>query len=286
MRRQPDAPYSLMTSRWWTPVCMAAIAGWVAATWVGASVWPGGEPGGRYGFVAYGAVFFGALFGYALWTTRRWQTRARSELYERLALTPVPPDTLRASTQGLYRIGYVYFAAGMIVTGLGLAAVAVYGTPWEARLIQAAIGIVVLWFAYMLYALRTIPRVSDVQFAPLGLTLAAMPIYRVSPFHGIRTMEGTVTYGGRRHGREVSIAIGIGASGTVVSGPAGTSRPPTSPRQMASLTGERPSHWRNVTVAIADGRVVVERTGRDCGRWFLHDLLLAEAVAGPLPPPD
>lgn len=274
-----------MTSRWWPTACLAAIAGWVAITLIGAYVWPGGEPGGRYAFAVYGAVFFGSLFGYALWTTRRMQIRARSELYERLALMPVPPDTLRASTEGMYRIGYVYFAAGMIVTGLGLAAIVASGTPWEARLIQVAIGIVLLWFAYMLFALRAATRISDVLFAPLGLTLVAMPSYRVSLFHGISTMEGTVTYGGSRRGRDVSIVIGIGTLGTVVSGPAGTSSVPRTPDQMASLTGEKPSHWRNVTVAIADGNVVVERTGPDCGRWFLHDLLLAESVAGPLPPP-
>jgi hypothetical protein len=81
--------------------CLTAIAAWVAITMIGAYVWPGGEAGGRYAFVIYGAVFFAWLFGYAAWTTRRLQLRARSDLYERLALTPVSADALRASAQAM-----------------------------------------------------------------------------------------------------------------------------------------------------------------------------------------
>jgi hypothetical protein len=273
----------MMTSPWWPVVCLTAIAGWVAITMLGAYVWPGAEAGGRYAFAIYGAVFFGWLFGYAAWTTRRMQLRAHSELYERLALTPVSAEILRASSRGIYGIGYVYFASGMIVTALGLGAVAVSGGPWEARMIRVSIGIVVLWFLYMLYALRRVRSLSAALFAPLGLRLVSMPSLSVSAFHDIREMRGAVSYAGHRRGRDMTVALVAGATVTVVNGPTDTGRPPSNPNQMAVLTGQQPSCWRNVTVTITDGQVIVERKGRGNGRWFLHDILLAESVAGPRP---
>jgi hypothetical protein len=277
---------SVMMSRWWSAVCLTAIAAWVAVTMIGAYVWPGGEAGGRYAFVIYGAVFFGWLFGYAAWTTRRLQLRTRSDLYERLALMPVSDETLRASTRGMYSIGYVYFAAGMIATALGLGAVAAAGTPWEARLIRVSIGIVVLWFMYMLYALRQVKSLSAGVFAPLGLQLVSVPSLPASLFGDVGAMRGAVSYAGQRRGRDVSIVLAAEASVTVVSGPTGTTRLPVTPDRMAALTGQQPSCFRDVTVTIADGHVIVERRGRGIGRWFLHDMLLAESVAGPLPESD
>jgi hypothetical protein len=285
VEREANIP-SVMTSRWWPVVCLTAIAAWVVVTMIGAYVWPGGEAGGRYAFVIYGAVFFGWLFGYAALTTRRLQLRARSELYDRLALEPVSAEALRASTEGMYSIGYVYFAAGVIVTALGLGAVAVSGTPWEARLLRVSIGIVVLWFMYMLYALRRVRSLSSVVFAPLGLQLVSMPSLPASLFGNVGAMQGAVSYAGQRRGRDVAIVVAAEASVTVVSGPTDTTRVPATPERMAALTGQRPSCWRNVTVTIADGHVIVERRGRGTGRWFLHDMLLAEAVAGPLPDGD
>jgi hypothetical protein len=35
-----------------------------------------------------------------------------------------------------------------------------------------------------------------------------------------------------------------------------------------------------VAIERSDGRLAVVRSGNGAGRWFLHDLLLAEAVAG------
>jgi hypothetical protein len=174
----------------------------------------------------------------------------------------------------------VYFAAGLFVTMVGLGAIALSGTPWEARLIRVAVGLVVLWFLYLFYVLRQIKIVGDEPFAPLGLRLASMPGLVESLFHDIRTMEGAVSYVGRRRGRDVAIVIGAGETSTVVSGPSDTTRPPKTPNQMGSLTGLPPSCWRGVTVRISDGSVIVQRTGRGSGRWFLHDLLLAESVAG------
>ena len=267
-----------MTSRWWTPLCLLAIAGWAATIFAGTYVWPGGESGGRYAAVAYGAAFFGLLFAYGIVRTRRAQLRPRHELFERLALTPVTPDVLRASTRGLFRIGYVYFTLGVIVTALGLGAVAAYGSAWESRLLYIAIAVVVVWLVYMIYALRAVTTASDVVFAPLGLRLASMPRYRVDWLHDISSVEGAVSYVGTRHGRDVALVLGMGESVTTVSGATAASAP-TSEAQMADLTGEDARNWRNVKVSIDDGDVLVRRTARDAGRWMLHDLLLAEAIA-------
>lgn len=266
-------------------MCLVAIGGWVAAILVGAQVWPGGDDGGRYAAVIYGAVFFGAIFGFSLWTMRRTQRRARSELYDRLALRTVSDDELRASTKGMYRIGYVYLALGAVVTGLGLAAVAVSGTDWERRLIWIAVAVVVGWLGYMFYALWTVTTASDTVFAPLGLQLASIPTVRTSLFHDIASLEGSTSFTGNRRGRDVVVVLGVGAATTVVGGPPTTRSAPSSAAQMAALTGERAQAWRNVRVDVADDGVAVHRTGRDAGRWFLHDLLLAECVAGSLPPP-
>ncbi len=268
-----------MTSRWWPALCLAAIAVWAGATLAGAYVWPGGEEGGRYAFVAFGAVFFASLFGYAAWFTRRTQRTARHDLYERLALEPVSARVLRESTNQMYGIGYVYFAAGAIVSALGLGAVAAYGTPWESRLLRIAIGIVVLWTVYMLYARRLIVNASTDLFAPLGLRLVSMPSLVVNPFRDSESMPDAVSYAGHRRGRDVAIVTAAGVAGVIVSGPLAASRVPKTPKQMAGITGLPESCWRNVTVSIVDDDVVVRRTGRDCGRWFLHDLLLAESVS-------
>lgn len=281
MARDGKDGESRMTSRWWPVVCLAGIAGWAAVTLAGAYVWPGGEAGGRYAFVIYGSLGFAGLFGYSAWTVRRMQRRGLDSLYERLALTPVSAETLRTSTRGLYRIGYTYFAAGAAVTALGFAAIVASGTPWEGRLLRIVMAIVVLWFFYMLYALRQIGRLSAGALEPLGLALVSLPSLSLSPFHDIRTMEGAVGYAGRRHDRDVSIAVVADRALTVVSGPAQIAKPPKTPVQMASLTREPISCWRHVHASITDeGDVLVERTGHGCGRWFLHDILLAESVAG------
>ena len=213
-------------------------------------------------------MFFGLLFAYSIVTPRRAQLRPRHDLFERLALTPVTPDVLRASTRGLFRISYVYFGLGIIVTGLGLAAVAAYGTAWQSRLLYIAIAVVVVWLGYMVYAMRTVTTAGDAVFAPLELRLASMPQYRVGWLHDISSVEGALTYAGTRHGRHVALVLGMGESVTSVSSATG-SAVPTSAAQMAELTGEDARSWRNVKVSIDDGEVLVRRTARDAGRWML-----------------
>lgn len=146
-----------------------------------------------------------------------------------------------------------------------------------------SIGVVVLWFLYMFYALRQVRNLGDELFAPLGLRLASLPSVHVSLFHDIRSMQGTVSYTGHRRGRDIAVVIGGNGMGILVAGPAQTARPPRTANQMAALTGLQPSCWRNVTVTIGDSGIVVGRKGRGSGKWFLHDILLAESVAGHLP---
>ena len=57
---------------------------------------------------------------------------------------------------------------------------------------------------------------------------------------------------------------------------------PTTPQDMAALTGESVRTWRNVEVTVDDHTLIVFRTGAEAATWMLHDLLLAEAAADSL----
>ncbi len=270
----------LMTSKWWPAICITAIVVWAAATLVAARVWPDDPDAPRYAFVVCGAVFFGFIFGYSFWAIRRSRVRAQSDLYERLALTPVTRGTVRRGARGMYRLIHVYLWFGVIVSGIGLGAVAVGDGEWQSRLLFISVGVVVLWLIYMFISFRTVIRSSDALFAPLGLRLVELPVRRISIFHDIVTLEGGVGYAGERHGREVSIFQTPKLAATWVGGARGDEWMPRMPVEMATFTGEPMRCWRGVTVEhTEEGEILVKRAGRDAGRWFLHDLLLAEMVA-------
>jgi hypothetical protein len=258
---------------------IVGLAGWIGATIaVAARQDPGqADDAARTAFVIGGAVFFGVMFGAAAFQMRRIQRRTTSGLYERLALRPLAPGTLRRATKGLFSIGYVYVLFGVVVTAIGLIAIGVGDDT--GKIIRFVIPILGVWTVYAVYATRKAFRAGDDIMSPLGLQLTGIPEYRYSIITDRGWLTGAMTYAGRRHGREVSITQTPKQAVTVVEGDVGRRKPPTTPKQMADLTGESIQQWRKVEVAVEDGAVIVVRRRNGAGGWFLHDLLLAEAVA-------
>lgn len=275
------APSSHLASKWWFAGCLVGIALWIGVTVAVAARYggPGDSRPGNVAFAIGGAVFFGVVFTVAAVQMRRTQLRGRNDLYERLALTPVSPATIRRASRGAHRIGYGYLVFGALVTGLGLAAIAASDTRWSRGFLLAMLGLVVLWLVYMVYALRRVFSTTEELFAPLGLRLVSMPTYVLNWFTDGGHMVGGVTYAGSRHGREVAITHEPARAVTLARGANSNARLPTTPTRMAALTGESERCWRGVAVEREDGMIAVVRRGSGAGRWFLHDLLLAEAVA-------
>lgn len=266
-------------SKAWTAFVIVGLAAWIGAT-IAAAV--GQDPGqadnaARTTFVIGGAVFFGVMFGAAAIQIRRIQRRTTSGLYERLALRPLAPGTLGRATKGLFSIGYVYVLFGAVVTAIALIAIGVGDDT--GSLIRFVIPLLAVWTVYAVYAMRKAFGASDDIMSPLGLALTEVPQYRYSIVADRAFMTGAMTYAGQRHGREVSITQTPKQAVTVVVGDVGRRKPPTTPKQMADLTGESIQQWRKVEVAVEDGAVIVVRRRNGAGGWFLHDLLLAEAVA-------
>ncbi len=82
------------------------------------------------------------------------------------------PRTARTSA-----IGYVYLGFGVLTTFIMLAAVWFGDDDLTSQLLTVVVVLVVIWLAYMLFALRKVFVSSNVLFEPLGLTLTEMPMY-------------------------------------------------------------------------------------------------------------
>ena len=247
----------------------------VAAT----SSTPSDSTAATQAFVIGGALYFTAVFGGAAWSMRRAQRRTRHALYERLAVVAVDPRELARATRPMFTIGYVYVAFGAIVTACGLIVVAV-GVDAGRTAYVVMVAVVVAWAVFGAYALVRGHATAAVVARPLGLDLTGIPRHHVSLFGGAAWTSGATSYAGTRHGRTVSISQTATGAATVVSGHVGGATTPRTPLEMSALTGERPACWRDVEVRREDDAVVVIRRGNGAGGWFLHDLLLAEAVAG------
>jgi NADH:ubiquinone oxidoreductase subunit 6 (subunit J) len=270
-----------LASRWWAVGCLLGIGLWIGITAFVAArhTEPGDARAATLAFVVCGAVFFGVVFGVAGVQMRRMQMRARIDLYDRLALTPVSPATVRRAARGASQVGYVYLTFGVLVTALGLAAIGVADERWSSWLFGVTIALVVLWFVYMGIALRQVYSSTDELFAPLGLRLVDMPSYVVDWIGEGRRLVGAMTYAGTRHGRELSITHEPARAVTIARGEISAGSAPSTPARMAALTGEPARCWRGVEVERDAGQVTVVRKGNGAGAWFLHDLLLVELVA-------
>lgn len=276
-----SASHPQLASRWWLVGCLTGIALWIGITVFVAArhTEPGDSRPATLTFAICGAVFFGVLFTVAGIQMRGAQLGARTDLYQRLALTPVTPKTIRHAARGASRVGYVYLAFGAVVTALGLVAIGAAESRWSDLLFRVMIALVVIWLVYMVFAFRQVYAATDELFAPLGLRLVETPSYVVGWIGEGGRLSGALTYAGTRHGRELSITQEPKLAVTVARGSVGGGSLPTTPARMAALTGESLRCWRGVEVERADGQVTVVRRGNAAGGWFLHDLLLAERVA-------
>lgn len=233
-------------------------------------------------FVGGGAIYFSLLFASIAVSMRRAQRRTRNGLFDRLVVVPPEPGELERATRPMFTIGYVYVAFGAIVTAGGLT-LAALGTETDTDAVRpiatAMVAIVIVWALFAFYALARSKATSDIVVRPLGLTLTEFPQVDLATFGVGPVMTGAVSYAGTRHGRLVAISQTPRAAATAVVG-GGAGPVPRTAFEMAALTGEGASRWRDVEVRREGDTVLVTRRGNGAGGWFLHDLLLAEAVAG------
>jgi hypothetical protein len=103
----------------WMVLSVGGLIAWVGATIVVAAT--GDDPSDATpvlrAHAVGGALYFGALLAAAGVQVHRRGTHAGRRLYQRLALAPVPPATLRAATRGT-RSDHVLAPLGLAVTTL------------------------------------------------------------------------------------------------------------------------------------------------------------------------
>lgn len=266
----------------WTVFCLLGIAAWIGVTVAVTAQNPDDGKAVTRAFALAGGAFFAVVYAVAAVQMRRSQRQVRAELYHRLALTPVDEAIIRRSARGTSTVGYVYLGFAALVTVLGLVAIGVADDTWTPRLLVATVALVVVWAIYGVWAIGRAWSGADELMRPLGLQLTGVPSLAAGVAGGGPDLHGATTWSGDRHGHRVTILQFPMEAITTVQGGEPRRKAPSTPIQMATLTGEPVRRWREVTVAVeADGAVVVTRQGNGAGRWFLHDLLLAESITRP-----
>ncbi|HSL59486.1 MAG TPA: hypothetical protein VK866_16690, partial [Acidimicrobiales bacterium] len=152
-----------------------------------------------------------------------------------------------------------------------------HGTDRALRVILGVpVVVLAIWVVGAVRVARRLPTTAAVLLAPLGLRVTEVPSMLLA---GTAPMRGALTIVGRRHGRDVTVTQTPSRSLTEVRGVGAPATGSWTPARMAALTGLRVGTLRDVEVRESDGAVTVTRSGNGAGRWFLHDLVLAEAVA-------
>jgi hypothetical protein len=268
----------MSTSARWTVFTLLGIAAWLGATVYVAAT--NNDPSDAAPilrtFALGGAVFFGLILLAAGLEVRRTGRNRTERLYHRLALRPVPGHVIRAAARRGQGVRYLVLVFVGATSALLFTAIAL-GESGPYRILFAGLFVLVLaWAAFSLVALGRAYRTGDEIVAPLGLRIVAVPGVVVGGQGA--DLAGRLALGGRRHGRDVTISQRTTGATTTIQG----MFPPyavTSPAAMATLTGEPAKHWRDVEARAGADGVVVRRRGNGAGRWFLHDLLLAETIA-------
>ena len=271
---------SMSRSARWTAGTLLGLAAWIGATVLVAAT--GDDPSDATPilrtFAFGGGLFFAAVLTAAAWEIRSWHTGATTRLYRRLALRDVPARTIRAAVRRTTGTAYVYLLFAGVTTGLLLAAVAGGESGPYRVLLATGFGLVLVWVGYSVFArVRTTGATGDL-LAPLGLAVTGVPTWRARGYGGGGDLAGGFKLSGERHGRLVSVDLTPGAARTTIEG-AFAPRSLTSATTMASMTGEPVRCWRRVEARTGEGGVRIHRKGNGAGRWYLHDLLLAERLA-------
>jgi hypothetical protein len=266
--------------RAWTAYCMIGIVLWVGATILVAVVNndPTDPTPVNRTFAIGGALFFGGVFGAAAVQVRRSQSEASDALYVRLAGQDVPAATRRSASRTTRSIVSVYLVFGAVTTGLMLLGIGLGNERILQLLLTVAVGLVIVWAVYSGWAISRAYRATDDLFTPLGLRITETPAYVSNLFTDGGHLHGALTYEGERHGRVVTISQTAARATTHVAG-AAPPRADVPVEQMVISTGESFRCWKGVTASAGPDGVLVERSGNGAGRWFLHDLALAEALA-------
>lgn len=266
----------------WAVFTLLGIVGWIGVTVLVAATNP--DPSDATpilrAFALGGGGFFGVALLAAAWQVRRGQFGTNLRLYQRLALRPVPRQVVRRLSRRTSGTRYVYLVFTGVSTGLVLGGIAGGEAGPYRLLFGAGFALVLVWAGYSVVALGRAYGGAGELVAPLGLAVSSTPRWQPRPYGGGGDLVGRLRLVGQRHGRQVAVAQGTGFAVTTVGG----SFPPRtlrSPAGIASLTGEPVRHWRRVEAAAGPDGVTVRRRGNGAGRWFLHDLLLAEQLAGP-----
>jgi hypothetical protein len=269
----------MSTGTRWAIFTLVGIAAWIGATVYVAATNPDpsdAEPILRT-FAFGGAAFFGVVLLAAAWEVRRSQFGTNLRLYQRLALQPVSRKVVRRLTRRTTRTTYVYLVFTGATTGLLLAAIAGGEAGPYRLLLGLGFVLVLIWAAYSVVALGKAYGGASELLAPLGLKITAVPNWHFRSTGG-GDLVGALTMAGVRHGRQVNVGQTAGSAVTSIEGAYGQ-RSVRAVAQLAALTGEAAKHWRNVEASAGAAGVTVRRRGNGAGRWFLHDLLLAECLA-------
>jgi hypothetical protein len=264
----------------WMVLSVGGLVAWVGATIVVAAT--GDNPSDATpvlrAHAVGGALYFGSLLTAAGVQVHRRSTRAGRRLYERLALAPVPPATLRAATRGTRGAQAVYLGFTAATTGLVLTAIGLGPDGPTRALYYGAAALVVVWTGVMVAVMARAYRSSDDVLGPLGLAVTTLPSWLPPPLSAGGSLVGELGFAGERHDREVSIAHRPELAVTSIRGRF-VPRTMSSATAMAALTGEPPSAFRRVEVRVTSDSVTVRRTGNGAGRHIYRDLLLAEHLA-------
>jgi hypothetical protein len=200
-------------------------------------------------------------------------------LLARLALTPVETATRKGPP-----IAWVYGAFGLATVTLTAIAFALQDWERSKWAIYALTALVIVWsIVAFAWALPQAFKFAGRMMEPVGLRVVGTPTYVPNMISGGGQLEGAVSYAGERHGRQVDISQSLKEALTVVTRAGGgwgaPIRGPSSPAEMAMLTGEPAGTWKDVTVEVGPAHVAVRRRCNGAGAWMLHDLLLAETLA-------
>jgi hypothetical protein len=177
----------------WTLGTLLGLGAWIGAMVVVAMV--SGDPRDPtpilLTFLGGAALFFGTVFGVALWQTRRRPSAALDHLLASLTLEGATPPTAAAAYVGGRRTVRLYLVMGIVVTALGLTAIALgmLGSGFTVLVLGALALTVVGWAAAVPLVLRERRAAASALLEPLGLEL------------------GGAGLAGRRHGRAVSITF-------------------------------------------------------------------------------